>query len=367
MKKVLICFGTRPEVIKLAPVIKELRKITSLQAYLCSVSQHRQMLQQMLGLFGFTPDFDLEIMTANQTLDEIAARIFTRFPQVIDKVKPDLIMVQGDTATASLIAQSAYYHQIPVAHVEAGLRTYDKYAPFPEEVNRRLIGQIADLNFAPTKLAAENLLHERVSQSSIFVVGNTIVDALEDTSSFLKSYTPKFVSQLSDKYILVTAHRRENIGNPLQNICDAIVQITEANKYIQIVLPVHQNPLVRKVVQKKLSDKKNILLLPPVSYLDMVYLLSRSLLVLTDSGGLQEEAPSFGKPVLVMREVTERPEGIKQGYALLVGTDQNRIVNAVNKLLNDPASYKRRLSKTNPYGDGQAAGRISKIIKKFLR
>lgn len=362
MKTILICFGTRPEAIKLAPVIVKLKEFHSVRIHICVTGQHRRMLDQMLEIFHIRSDSDLDVMTEDQSLDSLSSKIFASFPRILQSVTPDVVLVQGDTTTASIIAQSAYNHKVSVAHVEAGLRSHNKYVPFPEEINRTIISRIADIHFAPTIGAKQNLLQECISAKDIFVTGNTIVDALDMLRPIVDKHSPEFQSRLGKRFLLVTAHRRESFGVPLVHICEALIQITEKDKDVQIVYPVHLNPNVANVVQKRLSVHKNILLLPPVSYIDLLFLLKHCHFVLTDSGGIQEEAPSFGKPVLVLRDVTERPEGIQAGIAKLVGTNGKTIETESLKLLTDKKAYQKMVAKANPYGDGNAALRIVKVL-----
>ncbi|TAL62167.1 MAG: UDP-N-acetylglucosamine 2-epimerase (non-hydrolyzing) [Legionella sp.] len=366
MKKVMVCFGTRPEIIKLAPVIKELNQNKKIKVVSCSTAQHVEMLEPLLKMFAIIPDYNLGVMTAGQSLSEISEKIFARLPNVLEKEKPDLVVVQGDTTSACCVAQVAFQAQMKVAHVEAGLRTHAKYFPYPEEINRKIIGQVADIHFAPTELARKNLLFEGINQEAIFVTGNTIVDALIELRPKLKSLNSVFLNKLKDRFILVTVHRRENHGIPLENICRTIRQIITKHKTTQIVFPVHLNPQVQVTVEKILNNIDNILLLPPLPYGEMLFLLERCQFVLTDSGGLQEEAPSFGKPVLVLRTVTERPEGVEMGIAKLVGDNPAVIEREASKLLKDDIYYHSMVSKINPYGDGKAAKRIAKIISKFF-
>ena|SRR3989344_5635638 len=366
MKTILICFGTRPEAIKLAPVIAKLKDLHSVVLHICVTGQHRTMLDQVLDLFSIQPDSDLGVMTRNQSLSHLSSNIFAKFPHVLDTVAPDLVIVQGDTTTASMIAQCAYYYQIPLAHIEAGLRTHTKYAPFPEEINRTVISHIADFHFAPTSGAKRNLVNEGIASRNIYVPGNTIVDVLDMLKPVVEHHTPDFQNRLGSQFVLVTAHRRESFGTPLEHICTAIQSITQRNNNIQVVYLVHLNPNVQRVVKERLSGNKRILLLPPVSYIDLLYLLKHSYFVLTDSGGIQEEAPSFGKPVLVMRQVTERPEGIRSGIAKLVGTDAKAIEAESIKLLMNKNAYQKMVATKNPYGDGKAAERIANIISRLL-
>jgi len=370
MLRVLSVFGTRPEAIKLAPVVKQLRKHPEqLENRVCVTAQHRAMLDQVLGLFDIQPDYDLNIMQTDQSLAEVTANVLTRLEAVLVKEKPDWVLVQGDTTTAMVGALSAFYHRVKVGHVEAGLRTWDKYHPFPEEINRRIADSISDLHFAPTETAKQNLLREGICDKNILVTGNTVIDALHwagalafDLETFkIDALNPRSNVRLS----LVTAHRRENCGEPLENICAALREIAE--KYrdnVHIVYPVHLNPNVQGPVYLRLSDVPNITLLPPLDYLPMVHFMKRAYLVLTDSGGIQEEAPGLGKPVLVLRNVTERPEAVEAGTLKVVGTDRERIVAETVRLLENRAEYERMARAVNPYGDGRAAERIVEALSK---
>ena len=367
MIKVLIVFGTRPEAIKVAPVIQELKNYPGkFKVVTCATAQHRRMLDQVLDIFTIKADMDLDIMQKNQTLYSLTSRVMERVSRILEQVKPDLVLVQGDTTTAMVVSLAAFYQKIPVGHIEAGLRTHDIYNPFPEEVNRRLISVLSTLNFAPTKTAAAFLRTEGIDKKRIFLTGNTVVDALRMISRHACS-PPHGVVPTDTKIILVTAHRRENFGQPLRNICAAIRAIAEENKNVHIVYPVHLNPNVNRVVHQRLHNHPRITLIPPVDYRELVWLLKKSYLVLTDSGGIQEEAPTFGKPVIVMREVTERPEGIRAGVAQLAGTDTGTIVKKVTTLLNNKKAYARMARAGNPYGDGKAAQRISRAITAYFR
>ncbi|MDD5546103.1 MAG: UDP-N-acetylglucosamine 2-epimerase (non-hydrolyzing) [Candidatus Omnitrophica bacterium] len=373
---IIIVFGTRPEAIKMAPVIREFKKYRGVNLVNVSVSQHIEMLKQVLQAFDINLDYNLNIMSNNQTLFSISRKALKGFEKILTKINPDLIVVQGDTTSAFIGALSAYYKKIPVAHIEAGLRTYDKYSPFPEEANRRLISVIADYNFAPTLQAKKNLLLENIDKNSIYITGNTGIDALlfmaRKKTSSSSSDNPKFAKQLASvdfdrKIILITAHRRESFGSPLKNICNAIRKLSKLNPNVEFIYPVHLNPNVNKPVFNALSENKRIHLVPPLSYDVFVQLMKRSHIILTDSGGIQEEAPSLNIPVLVMREVTERPEAIKAGVARLVGTNKAKIVEETQKLLNNKRHYELMATGANPYGDGYAAHRIVKCLlgKKF--
>ena len=359
--KILSIFGTRPEAIKMAPVLKELGKRTDQFVSKCCVTaQHRDMLDQMLNLFDIKPDYDLDLMTAGQSLPKLSARLFDSLDAVISEEKPDWILVQGDTTTVMIASLLAHYSRVKVGHVEAGLRSGDNYSPYPEEVNRRIVGVTADLHFAPTSVAKDNLLREGIPSSQIAVTGNTVIDALnwvvEQPYDFDKG--PLKDVPWSKKIVLVTAHRRESFGQPIKDICSALKEIAHAFNDAHIVYPVHPNPNVHGPVNAMLGGVKNITLLPPLDYQPLAHLVNHAHLVLTDSGGIQEEAPSFKKPVLVLREKTERPEGIEAGLARLVGTDGKRIVEEVERLWNDKEAYAAMVSAENPYGDGKAAERV---------
>ncbi|MDA8079482.1 MAG: UDP-N-acetylglucosamine 2-epimerase (non-hydrolyzing) [Nitrospiraceae bacterium] len=362
-RRFLFIFGTRPEAIKLAPLILRLREIGHVGV--CVTGQHREMLDQVLRFFSITPDYDLKIMTQGQSLFTVTTRALGALEGVIRADRPDLILVQGDTTTAFAGALAGFYSQVRVAHVEAGLRSFNKASPFPEEMNRILAGHLADLHFAPTKTARLNLLKENIPAEQIHVVGNTVIDALlmglgiigDDERGFYEYFRSL---DFSKRIILVTGHRRESFGKPFENICRALRDL--AKEDVQIVYPVHLNPVVRAHVFPLLGNTKNIHLMEPLEYSHLIWLLKKCYLVLTDSGGIQEEAPGLGKPVLVMREVTERIEGIKAGTALLVGTDRKKIVSSAKTLLQDRASYSRMARRKNPYGDGKAAIRIRDIL-----
>lgn len=359
--KILSIFGTRPEAIKMAPVVRALKKHSSqINSIVCVTAQHRQMLDQVLSLFEIEPDFDLNLMRPDQSLAQITASALTEIDAVLREVKPDWVLTQGDTTTAMVGALAAFYHRIKVGHVEAGLRTWDKYQPFPEEINRKIADAVCDLHFAPTRQSRDNLLREGVNDASIIVTGNTVIDALLDVAE--RSYdwqASELAAVPRDKrLILVTAHRRENFGPPLEEICKALKEIAARFSDVHLVYPVHLNPNVQTVVQAELRNMANMTLLKPLDYLPLVQLMKASTIVLTDSGGLQEEAPGLGKPVLVLREVTERPEGVEAGTVKLVGTDKDRIVRETARLLEDSQEYERMAHAVNPYGDGHASERI---------
>lgn len=366
--RVLSVIGTRPEAVKMAPVVQTLRQTLGIETIVCVTAQHREMLDQVLNLFDIVPDIDLDLMKPNQSLAEITAAIFTYLDPVIRDVKPDWILSQGDTTTVMATALLAYYNRVKFGHVEAGLRTGDKFQPFPEEINRMVAGVTADLHFAPTEWSKQNLLKENVRAGRIIVTGNPVIDALRQVA---EKPAPAEVESLMQtlgnrRLILVTAHRRENFGEPLENICAALKTLAETRSGdIHIVYPVHLNPNVQETVYPRLAGVPNITLLPPLDYLPMVHLMKRATLVLTDSGGIQEEAPGFGVPVLVMRATTERPEGIAAGTVKLVGTETETILQEARNLLDNPSEHARMAQAANPYGDGQAAGRIVQGILNY--
>ena len=363
--KVLVVFGTRPEAIKMAPVIKAFAQHSAFKTKICVTAQHRSMLDQVLSLYHITPDYDLDIMTANQSLANVVYRVMNGLDEVFTQFQPDWVFVQGDTSTTFAASLAAYYKKISVAHVEAGLRTHHIYSPWPEEINRQLTSRIANLHFAPTPLAKKNLLEENVAEEKISVTGNTVIDALLETVELIKSNQAISSSMhrqfpfLDEKrqLILVTSHRRENFGAGLEQLCHALLSLS-SREDVQIVYPVHLNPNIAGPVNQLLANKKNIHLLAPQDYLPFVYLMIKSYLIITDSGGIQEEAPSLGKPVLVARDTTERPEGISAGTAKLVGTNTSAIIQSVEELLDDNEKYKKMSMASNPYGDGKAAYRI---------
>ncbi len=365
-KKIMVVAGTRPEAVKMSPIMLELMKTPGAEPILCLTGQHREMLDQTLTVFGLKGDIDLNLMTKAQTLSHITSSILTGMDEVLKKVHPDWILIQGDTTTVMASALAAFYNEIKVGHVEAGLRSGNKWAPFPEEINRKVAGIVADLNFCPTIQAKENLLKENVPEKICYVTGNTVIDALHYTAAlpFKLEGSPLEDIPFGKKQIItMTAHRRENIGKPLEDICSAVLKIAETFKdSIHIVYPVHLNPAVRDIVFPRLGHTENITLLDPLDYLPMVQLMKRSKLILTDSGGLQEEAPGLGIPVLVLREVTERPEGIATGNVRLVGSDPEKIFNETSKLLTNEADWKGMSTAVNPYGDGKSAARIVKLV-----
>lgn len=365
--KILTVFGTRPEAVKMAPVVRQLAATSGVEARVCVTAQHRQMLDQVLRLFKIQPDYDLNLMRDGQTLPQLSADIFTHLDPVLEDFKPDWVLAQGDTTTVAITSLLCYYRRIKFGHVEAGLRTHDKWAPFPEEVNRRIAGVVADLHFAPTDWSKENLLREGVDEKIIKVTGNTVIDALQFVA---KQNEPNDVKELLSKLeiekdkrklILVTAHRRENFGKPMENICKALFDLSRRGD-VEIVYPVHLNPNVQEPVNRLLKDVKHITLLPPLDYLPLVHLMKHAHLILTDSGGIQEEAPAFGIPTLVLRDVTERPEGVTAGTLKLVGTETSNIINEANLLLDNPDNYNAMAGASNPYGDGQAAIKIAHAL-----
>lgn len=364
--KVMTVFGTRPEAIKMAPVVLELARYPEYITPVVAVTaQHREMLDQVLNLFAITPDYDLDIMSQGQTLFEISCRAMHGLNQVLTDAKPDIVLVHGDTTTTFAGALAAYYHQIPVGHVEAGLRTGDKYSPFPEEMNRKLTGALTDIHFAPTATAKSNLLRENIQPETIVVTGNTVIDALKATVSPDYQFTDPLLKDVDftrRRVILVTTHRRENLGEPMRHVYQALKDIVTAFADVEIVFPVHKNPLVRQVVQEELGGLPRVHLIDPLDYQPFANLIARSYLVLTDSGGIQEEAPAIGKPVLVLRDTTERPEAVTAGTVKLVGTNRERVYRETEELLRNEAEYHRMANAVNPYGDGKAASRIVKAI-----
>jgi len=365
--KTLIVLGTRPEAVKLAPVVMELRRRSDAEAVLCATGQHREMLDQVFRLFELRPDHDLNLMKADQQPGDVAAAVLAGVSRVIEAEKPAIVVVQGDTTTAMAASLAAFFQRTPVAHVEAGLRTGVRSSPFPEELMRRIVGRIAELHFAPTTRAAENLRAEHAdAEGAIFLTGNTVVDAVKWIAANRRPSATR-LERRAPRLVLLTAHRRENFGEPLRSICRAVLALVERNADIEVAYPVHPNPNVQRPVRELLEGHERIQLLPPLDYEDLVGMMEQSYLVLTDSGGLQEEAPVFGKPVLVLRRDTERPEAIEAGTAILVGTDENRIVRETERLLSDPVAYQRMAHAHSPFGDGLAAKRIADILQAFGR
>jgi UDP-N-acetylglucosamine 2-epimerase (non-hydrolysing) len=368
-KKIMAVFGTRPEAIKMAPLLKALQKNKNYKLIITVTAQHREMLDQVMELFQFKADYDLDIMKDRQSLSGLSARIITKLDGILAEEKPELLLVHGDTSSTFIGALTSFYHQIEIAHVEAGLRTHNKYSPFPEEMNRQLTGVLADLNFAPTKRARENLLLENKAAEKIFVTGNTVIDALLSVVDQDYKFENELLKNLdfeNKKVILLTAHRRENLGEPMKNIFKAVQQLTEKIKNLEVVFPVHLNPVIRELSKKMLAGNQQIHLIEPLDYLPFANLMARADLVLTDSGGIQEEAPSLGKPVLVLRDTTERPEAVEAGTVLKVGTSAEAIFKESLKLLTDAEEYQRRAAAVNPYGDGRAVERIIKAIDYYF-
>lgn len=362
--KILSVFGTRPEAVKMAPVVKQLAETPGVESRVCVTAQHRQMLDQVLDLFKIQPHYDLNLMRENQSLAELSAAIFTHLDPVLADFQPDWVLAQGDTTTVAITSLLSYYRRIHFGHVEAGLRTHDKWAPFPEEINRRVAGVTADLHFAPTEWSKQNLLREGIDENIIRVTGNTVIDALQFVA---KQPEPVEITELlaaklkTNKLILVTAHRRENFGEPMEDICRALLQLASRGD-VEIVYPVHLNPNVQVPVKKLLTNVDHITLLPPLDYLPLVHLMKHASLILTDSGGIQEEAPAFGIPTLVLRDVTERPEGVEAGTLKLVGTVTRRIVEEAGRLLDDSSEYEKMAKAVNPYGDGHASEKIVQAL-----
>ena len=384
MKKIMLVFGTRPEAIKMCPLVKEFQKYPQdFKTIVCATGQHRQMLDQVLQLFDITPDYDLNIMKQGQDLYDVTARVLTGMRDVLKEACPDLVLVHGDTTTSTAAALAAFYQQIPVGHVEAGLRTHNIYSPWPEEMNRQITGRIATYNFAPTPLSKQNLLREAIAEDSIIVTGNTVIDALYWVVNKIKSDSSLNAELMSvlktagydvnrlasgKKLVLITGHRRENFGDGFINMCTAIKNLTQKYPDVDFVYPMHLNPNVRKPIHEvfgeDLSTLVNMFFIEPLEYLSFVYLMEKSSIVLTDSGGIQEEAPGLGKPVLVMRDTTERPEALEAGTVKLVGTNCDMIVNEVSSLLDDEEAYEMMSKANNPYGDGLACQRIAKFLRK---
>ncbi len=363
MKTVMLVFGTRPEAIKMCPLVNELKKRETIRTVVCVTGQHRQMLDQVLTAFQVVPDYDLSVMKDKQTLFDITTNILTKIAAVLDEVKPDVVLVHGDTSTTFVTALACFYKQIDVGHVEAGLRTYDIYSPYPEEFNRQAVSIISKFNFAPTELSKENLLKEGKKEDTIFVTGNTAIDALKTTVR--DDYTHPELAWASDsRLIMITAHRRENLGEPMHNMFRAIRRVMEEHPDVKALYPIHMNPVVRQAASEELGDFDRIRIIEPLEVLDFHNFLARSYMILTDSGGIQEEAPSLGKPVLVMRDTTERPEGIKAGTLKLVGTEEETIYNNFKLLLENREVYDAMSKASNPYGDGFACKRIADILAK---
>lgn len=361
VKKVMLVFGTRPEAIKMCPLVNEFKKRSEIETKVCVTGQHREMLAQVLDVFDVKPDYDLEIMKHKQTLFSITTSILDKIKGVFEKEQPDIVLVHGDTTTSFSAALAAFYLGIPVGHVEAGLRTYDIYSPFPEEFNRQAISIVSKFNFTPTEVSKMNLLNEGKDEKTIYITGNTAIDALKTT------VTDKYHNELFDwlgdsKLIMITAHRRENLGKPMENMFRAIKKVLDENTDVKAIYPIHKNPIVRDLANKIFKDDNRIKLIEPLDVIDFHNFLNKSYMILTDSGGIQEEAPSLGKPVLVMRDTTERPEGIQAGTLKLVGIDEKRIYETFNQLLTDKNEYEKMSQAANPYGDGTASEKIANII-----
>ena len=363
MKKVMLVFGTRPEAIKMCPLVNELKSRKGIETVVCVTGQHRQMLDQVLQAFHVTPDYDLSIMKDKQTLFDVTINILERIKAVLEEVKPDVVLVHGDTSTTFVTALACFYLQIPVGHVEAGLRTYNIYSPYPEEFNRQAVGIVAKYNFAPTQMSKDNLLKEGKDPESIYVTGNTAIDALKTTVR--DDYThPELEWAKGSRLIMITAHRRENLGEPMHNMFRAIRRVMDEHPDVKAIYPIHMNPVVRQAADEELGECDRIHIIEPLEVLDFHNFLARSFMILTDSGGIQEEAPSLGKPVLVMRDTTERPEGIQAGTLKLVGTDEQVIYENFKLLLEDQAAYEAMSKASNPYGDGLACKRIADILEE---
>ncbi|ENZ01009.1 UDP-N-acetylglucosamine 2-epimerase [Clostridium thermobutyricum] len=369
MKKIITIFGTRPEAIKMAPLVKELEKRERIQSKVCVTAQHREMLDQVLEQFDITPDYDLNIMKSKQTLTGITNRVLEGLEEVFAEEKPDMILVHGDTTTTFAGGLAAFYQQIKVGHVEAGLRTFDKYFPFPEEMNRKLTGALADIHFAPTQGSKNNLLREGIKEEDIFITGNTVIDAMEHTVEQDFIFETEELNKIdfeNKKVIMITAHRRENWGAGIENICEALNKIVEENEDVELVYLVHLNPIVKEVVYERLGGKERVHLLDPLDTKETHNLMNKCFMVMTDSGGLQEEAPHLGKPVLVLRDVTERPEAVSHGTVKLVGTDVTKITSEANLLIRDEKAYEIMSKAVNPYGDGLASKRICDAIEVYF-
>lgn len=359
----MLVFGTRPEGIKMCPLVKELKKHEQFETIVCVTGQHREMLQQVLDVFGVIPDYDLEIMKEEQTLYSITTSILEKIKPVLESEKPDVVLVHGDTTTTFATSLAAFYSNIPIGHVEAGLRTYNLQSPFPEEFNRQAVSIVSNFNFAPTEQAKQNLLSEGKPESTIFVTGNTAIDALRTTIT--ESYYHPILDWVGDnRLILLTAHRRENLGTPMEHMFKAVKRVLQEHEDVKVIYPIHKNPKVREVARRIFGDEKRIRLIEPLEVIDFHNFMKRSYMILTDSGGVQEEAPSLGKPVLVMRDTTERPEGVEAGTLKLVGTEEETIYEEFSSLLSDENRYKQMSEASNPYGDGFASERIAKILLK---
>lgn len=366
MIKVMSIFGTRPEAIKMAPLVKELEKRKEIESIVCVTAQHREMLDQVLNTFDIKPDYDLNIMKQGQSLADVTTRALVGLEEVIKKVKPDIVLVHGDTTTTFAGALAAFYNQVAIGHVEAGLRTYDKYSPYPEEMNRQMVDRLSDMYFAPTEISKNNLLKENIDESKIYITGNTAIDAMSTTVD--ENYTHPELDWINagERMILLTAHRRENLGEPMRHIFRAIKRVVDEFSDVKVIYPIHMNPRVREVANEVFGDADRVKLIEPLEVFDFHNFQNKSYIILTDSGGIQEEAPSLGKPVLVLRDTTERPEGIKAGTLKLVGTDEDVIYEETKKLLLDKKEYEKMSKASNPYGDGHASDRIVDAIIEYF-
>lgn len=365
MKKVMLVFGTRPEAIKMCPLVKELKQRENFSTLVCVTGQHRQMLDQVLEIFNVTPDYDLSVMRESQTLFDVTINILNGIRSVLEEEKPDVVLVHGDTSTTFVTALACFYLQIPVGHVEAGLRTYNLHSPYPEEFNRQTVGIIADYHFAPTEMAKQNLISEKKQGDKVFVTGNTAIDALKTTVR--ENYQHPVLDWVGkSRLILITAHRRENLGEPMKHMFRAIKRVVQEHEDVKVIYPIHMNPAVRLIADDVLGQNERIRIIEPLDVFDFHNILNKSYMVLTDSGGIQEEAPGLGKPVLVMRDTTERPEGVKAGTLKLVGTDENTIYHYFKLLLENQAEYRKMSKAVNPYGDGFASKRIADILERNL-
>lgn len=363
MIKVMTVFGTRPEAIKMAPLVKELESRDNIESIVCVTAQHREMLDQVLNTFNIMPKYDLDIMKKGQNLIYITTSVLEKLDEVIKKENPDIILVHGDTTTTFAGALAGFYNKIPVGHVEAGLRTYNKYSPYPEELNRQMVGNIAEMHFTPTETTYNNLINENKNKEDIYITGNTAIDAMRYTIS--EDYKNEFISWVGDsKLVLLTAHRRENLGQPMYNIFRAVKRIVDENEDVKVIYPIHKNPEIREIAKEVFEDNDRIKIIEPLEVVDFHNFINKAYLILTDSGGIQEEAPSLGKPVLVLRDTTERPEGVKAGTLKLVGTDEDIIYQETSKLLLDKNEYDEMSKASNPYGDGYASKRIVDAIEK---
>ena len=366
MIKVMSIFGTRPEAIKMAPLVKELERRKEIESIVCVTAQHREMLDQVLNTFDIKPDYDLNIMKQGQSLADVTTRALVGLEEVIKEVKPDIVLVHGDTTTTFAGALAAFYNQVAIGHVEAGLRTYDKYSPYPEEMNRQMVDRLSDMYFAPTEISKNNLLKENIDESKIYITGNTAIDAMSTTVD--ENYTHPELDWINagERMILLTAHRRENLGEPMRHIFRAIKRVVDEFSDVKVIYPIHMNPKVREVANEVFGDADRVKLIEPLEVFDFHNFQNKSYIILTDSGGIQEEAPSLGKPVLVLRDTTERPEGIKAGTLKLVGTDEDVIYEETKKLLLDKKEYEKMSKASNPYGDGHASERIVDAIIKYF-